>query len=49
MIPVAVHGAEGRMGQLLTTLVDQAADTELVGLITEPGRVPHIAMRNLVC
>lgn len=38
MIPVAVHGAEGRMGQLLTVLVDQAADTELVGLITEPGR-----------
>lgn len=38
MIRVAVHGAEGRMGRLLTTLVDEAADVELVGLISEPGR-----------
>ena len=38
MIPVAVHGAEGRMGRLLTTLVDEADDTELVGLVSEPGR-----------
>lgn len=38
MIPVAVHGAEGRMGRLLTTLVDEAADAELVGLVSEPGR-----------
>lgn len=38
MIPVVVHGAEGRMGRLLTSLVDEAADAELVGLVTEPGR-----------
>ncbi len=38
MIAVAVHGAEGRMGRLLTTLVEAGTDTELVGLITEPGR-----------
>ncbi|MCB1182943.1 4-hydroxy-tetrahydrodipicolinate reductase [bacterium] len=38
MIAVAVHGAEGRMGRLLTDLVDGADDAELVGLVTEPGR-----------
>ncbi len=38
MIQVAVHGAEGRMGRLLTGLVDEAGDAELVGLVTEPGR-----------
>lgn len=37
-IPVAIHGAEGRMGRLLTSLVEDAADADLVGLITEPGR-----------
>ena len=38
MIAVAVHGAEGRMGRLLTTLIDEADDAELVGLVSEPGR-----------
>ncbi len=38
MISVAVHGAEGRMGRLLTTLVDQSDHTELIALVTEPGR-----------
>ena len=38
MIKVVVHGAEGRMGRLLTELVDQGSDVELVGLVTEPGR-----------
>jgi len=38
MIPVTIHGAEGRMGRLVTALVDQAADCELVALISEPGR-----------
>lgn len=38
MIQVAVHGAEGRMGRLLTTLVDQSDDMQLIGLVTEPGR-----------
>lgn len=38
MIPVAIHGAEGRMGRLLSGLVQAAADTQLVGLISEPGR-----------
>lgn len=37
MIPVAVHGAEGRMGVLLTELVRGAEDCELVGRVTEPG------------
>ena len=35
----AVHGAEGRMGRLVTALVEAAPDCELVGLVTEPGRV----------
>ena len=38
MIAVAVHGAEGRMGRLVTDLVAGAADLELVALVTEPGR-----------
>jgi 4-hydroxy-tetrahydrodipicolinate reductase len=38
VIDVAVHGAEGRMGRLLTALVDEAEDCRLAGLITEPGR-----------
>ncbi|MCP4572132.1 MAG: hypothetical protein GY838_07230 [bacterium] len=38
MIQVAVHGAEGRMGGHLTALVDEAADCELAGLVTEPDR-----------
>lgn len=38
MIAVAVHGAEGRMGRLITGLVEQADDMELAGLFTEPGR-----------
>lgn len=38
MIPVTIHGAEGRMGRLVTALVDQATDCELVALISEPGR-----------
>jgi len=37
-IPVAVHGAEGRMGRLVTRLVADEPDLKLVGLITEPGR-----------
>lgn len=38
MIPVSVHGAEGRMGLLITDLVEQAPDMQLAGLVTEPGR-----------
>ena len=38
MIPVSVHGAEGRMGVLVTDLLTAAEDIELVGLITEPGK-----------
>ena len=38
MIPVAVHGAEGRMGVLLSAMVEAAEDCDLVGRITEPGR-----------
>ena len=38
MTKVVIHGAEGRMGRLLAKLVDSAADVELVGLVTEPGR-----------
>ncbi len=38
MIPVSVHGAEGRMGLLITDLVEQSSDMALVGLVSEPGR-----------
>jgi len=38
VIPVAVHGAEGRMGKLITALVEKSGDLELAGLVTEPGR-----------
>ena len=38
MISVAVHGAEGRMGILVTELVTQAEDMDLVGLVSEPGK-----------
>lgn len=38
MIPVVVHGAEGRMGRHLTRLVEDAADCDLAGLVSEPGR-----------
>jgi 4-hydroxy-tetrahydrodipicolinate reductase len=38
MIPVTVHGAEGRMGRLVTELVGGTPDLELAALITEPGR-----------
>ncbi|MBU2501482.1 4-hydroxy-tetrahydrodipicolinate reductase [bacterium] len=38
MIPVAVHGAEGRMGRLVAALVESADDCRLVGLVTEAGR-----------
>ncbi|MFH1843953.1 MAG: dihydrodipicolinate reductase C-terminal domain-containing protein [bacterium] len=38
MIPVTVHGAEGRMGKLVTELVTAASDLQLVALVTEPGR-----------
>ena len=37
MIPVAVHGAEGRMGRLVTGLVERSDTCTLVGLVTEPG------------
>ena len=37
MIPVVVHGAEGRMGRLITPLVEAAEDLELAGLVTQPG------------
>lgn len=38
MIDVVVHGAEGRMGTLITALVAAAEDCRLAGLVTEPGR-----------
>jgi 4-hydroxy-tetrahydrodipicolinate reductase len=38
MIPVTVHGAEGRMGRLVTELVGRTPDLALAALITEPGR-----------
>jgi 4-hydroxy-tetrahydrodipicolinate reductase len=38
VIQVAIHGAEGRMGVLVTELVAAAEDLELAGLVTEPGR-----------
>lgn len=38
VIPVVIHGAEGRMGLLIRDLVEAAQDMELVGLVTEPGK-----------
>lgn len=38
MIPVTVHGAEGRMGRLVTDLVENTPDLDLAALITETGR-----------
>jgi 4-hydroxy-tetrahydrodipicolinate reductase len=40
LIPVTVHGAEGRMGRLVTELVTRAPDCRLAALVTEPGREP---------
>jgi len=37
-IAVSVHGAEGRMGRLVTELVDGTPDLRLSALITEDGR-----------
>jgi len=37
VIPVTVHGAEGRMGRLVAELVAAAEDCALVALVTEPG------------
>jgi 4-hydroxy-tetrahydrodipicolinate reductase len=51
IIPVTVHGAEGRMGRLVTDLVDQTEGIELTALITEVGRCngdtgfhPHVRL-----
>jgi 4-hydroxy-tetrahydrodipicolinate reductase len=38
VIPVAVHGAEGRMGILISDLVSGADDCDLAARITEPGK-----------
>lgn len=38
MIDVTVHGAEGRMGRLVTALVEATPDFRLAALVTEPGR-----------
>lgn len=38
MIPVIVHGAEGRMGRLVAELVAATDDLELAALVSEPGR-----------
>jgi 4-hydroxy-tetrahydrodipicolinate reductase len=38
VIPVSIHGAEGRMGLLVTDLVADAEDMNLAGLVTEAGR-----------
>jgi len=38
MIDVTVHGAEGRMGRLVTELLATTPDVRLAALVTEPGR-----------
>jgi len=38
VIPVSVHGAEGRMGRLVTELVEVTPDLRLSALITQDGR-----------
>lgn len=42
MIDVAVHGAEGRMGQLVTKLIESSANLNLVALITEPDNAREV-------
>jgi 4-hydroxy-tetrahydrodipicolinate reductase len=37
MIPVTVHGADGRMGRLVAELIATAPDCQLTALVTEPG------------
>ena len=37
MLRIAVLGATGRMGQTLTRLIAENAETELVGAATEPN------------
>ncbi len=39
LIQVAVHGAEGRMGQLISEMVSGAQDVHLCGIVTEPGKM----------
>jgi 4-hydroxy-tetrahydrodipicolinate reductase len=38
VIDVTVHGAEGRMGRLVTELLAATPDVRLAALVTEPGR-----------
>lgn len=38
MIAVTVHGAEGRMGRLVTELISGTPDLRLAALVSEPGR-----------
>ncbi len=38
VIQVVVHGAAGRMGKLITQLLESADDVQLAGLVTEPGQ-----------
>jgi len=38
MIQVTVHGAEGRMGRLVTSLIEDTDDLQLSALVTEVGR-----------
>jgi len=38
MIRVTVHGAEGRMGRLVTELIQDTEDLQLSALVTEVGR-----------
>ena len=45
-LAVVVHGAEGRMGRLVTTLIEASPDCRLVGLVTEPGRLWKRYLRN---
>lgn len=37
-VPVTIHGAEGRMGRLVTELIDRTDGLELAALITEVNR-----------
>ncbi len=38
MIQVVVHGAAGRMGKLITQMIEADDDIQLAGLVTEPGQ-----------
>ena len=49
MIQVTVHGAEGRMGRLVTELIEGSDDLQLAALVTEVGATDRRATSTPGC